>query len=136
MAHTLPPPPIQDLKEWPHSAQEWLRKVWLILSNNINSQGTSVVSAGSLILGTDGNYFQIVNSTQINLLSSASINSGNQVILKFNSNPIVKNNQIPIGVFKPLILQGAADFHTAKNNTLSLVYDAIDQVWYETSRKT
>ena len=100
------------------------------------AQGAAVASANSLTLGTDGNYFQITGATQINLLDSTSWQGGSEVTLLFVSNPLVKHNQVASGAFKPIFLQGAADFTTAAKNSLTLKYDSTDSTWYEQSRRT
>ena len=100
----------------------------------LGAQGAAVASANNLTLGADGNYFQITGATQINLLVSTNWTGGSEVTLKFNSTPTVKHNQGVSGVNKPILLAGAADFVATANDTLSLIYDSTDAVWYETSR--
>ena len=98
------------------------------------AQGTAVTAANNMTLGNLGNYFQISGATQINLLVSTDWQGGSVVILKFNSNPVVKHAQTVSGVNKPIMLAGAVDFATSANDTLTLVYDSTDAVWYETAR--
>lgn len=97
-------------------------------------QGAQVASANNLSLGTDGNYFQITGTTQINLLSSVGWQGGSVVTLKFNSTPTVKHNQTVSGNNRPILLAGAVDFVATANDTLTLRYDSTDTVWYEMSR--
>lgn len=101
----------------------------------IGVQGSNIASATDIVIPADGTYFQITGTTAIDHIASTNVQGGTQVTLKFNSNPVVRNNQAASGVNKPIILNGAVNFSTAANNTLSLVYDSTDAVWYETSRK-
>ncbi len=107
-----------------------------VLSGRLQErQGAAVASANNLTVGTDGNYFQITGSTQINLIDSSGWQGGSRIEMKFNSNPLVKHNQAASGNFKPIMLNGGVDFATAANNTLTLVYDSTDAKWYELARK-
>lgn len=97
-------------------------------------QGAAVNSANNLTLGSDGNYFQINNNTQINILDNTNWQGGSIVTLKFNSTPTVKHNQAASTTWRPIMLVGAADFVATANDTLTLRYDSTDQVWYEVAR--
>lgn len=109
---------------------------WLVLGSRFQTpQGANLTAANNLVLGTDGNYFQVDGATQINLISNNTWVGGAEVTLKFNSTPTVKHNQAASGVNRPIILNGAADLVAAASNTLTLRYDATDDKWYEQSRK-
>lgn len=97
-------------------------------------QGAAITAANNLTTGNDGDYFQVSGNTQINLLDASNWLGGSWITLKFNGTPTVKHNQAVSGVFKPIMLAGAADYVTTANDTLTLRYDSTDALWYETSR--
>lgn len=99
-----------------------------------HGQGANVTAANNLTLGVDGDYYEIDGATQINLLSATGWFGGDRVILKFNSNPTVKTGQATSGANKSIKLNGAVDFSATAGDTLSLVYDATDAIWYEQAR--
>jgi len=98
------------------------------------AQGATKASANNLVLGTDGNRFQISGSTQINLIDNSSWQGGAIVTLHFQSTPTVKHNQAASGNNKPIMLSGSVDFVAAANGRLVLQYDSTDGVWYEIGR--
>lgn len=100
----------------------------------LRGQGAAVASANSLTLGNDGDYYQVAGATQINLLDKTGWVGGDRITFKFNSTPTVKHNQAASGNFRPILLVGAADFVATANDTLSIVYDATDNSFYETGR--
>lgn len=93
------------------------------------AQGAVVSSANNLVLGTDGNYFNITGTTQINLLSSLLWVGGSQITLKFDAAVTVKHNQTVSGDNKPILLAGGVDFIARVGDLLQLVYDATGAVW-------
>jgi hypothetical protein len=97
-------------------------------------QGATVTAANSLALGSDGNYFQVDGTTQINLIANTNWQGGAVVTLKFNASVTVAHNQAASGDNKPLLLSGAANFSATANDTLTLRYDSTDSAWYEMSR--
>lgn len=102
-------------------------------AGRISGAQSAIASANNLVLSL-GNYAPVSGATQINLISATGWAGGSKVTLKFASNPLVKHNQAVSGVNKPIMLAGAVDFATSANDTLSLVYDSIDALWYETGR--
>jgi len=102
---------------------------------NQEAQGAVLTAANNLVLGSDGNYFQVNGATQINLIANTNWQGGSMVTLKFNSTPTVKHNQATSGANVKIILNGAVDLVAAANNTLTLRYDSTDVAWYEQSRK-
>lgn len=99
-------------------------------------QGADVASANNLVLGTDGNIFEITGATQINLISNVSFQNGTQVTLLFTSNPVVKHNQATATTNITIQLAGAVDFSATSGDTLTLVLSEIGgtQAWREVSR--
>jgi len=101
---------------------------------NSAKQGAVVAAANNLVLGTDGNYFQISGSTQINRIDATSWQGGSVITLKFNATPVVKTNFGNSGVYKEIFLAGTADFSATTRDLLTLQYDITDGCWYEQSR--
>jgi len=99
-------------------------------------QGADVVAANNLVLGTDGNTFEITGATQINLLSNLSWQNGAKITLLFASTPTVKHAQATSTTNITILLAGAADFVASAGDTLSLVLSEIGgtQAWREISR--
>lgn len=98
------------------------------------AQGAAVASANNLVLGSDGNYFQISGTTQINLIDNTNWQGGARVTLKFQGIVTVKDNQAASGNNKPIMLAGGVDLVTAANVVLDLIYDSTDAAWFEVAR--
>jgi hypothetical protein len=99
-------------------------------------QGADVVAANNLVLGTDGNTFEITGATQINLLSNLSWQNGAKITLLFASTPTVKHAQATSTTNITILLAGAVDFVASAGDTLTLVLSEIGgtQAWREISR--
>jgi hypothetical protein len=102
----------------------------------VMAQGADVASANNLVLGSDGNTFEITGTTQINLISNLTWQNGSQVTLLFTSNPTVKHNQATSTTNITIQLAGAADFVASAGDVLTLVLSEIGgtQAWRETGR--
>lgn len=100
------------------------------------SQGADVASANNLVLGSDGNVFEITGTTQVNLISNLTWQNGSFVTLLFTSTPTVKHNQATSTTNITIQLAGAADFAATAGDTLTLVLSEIGgtQAWREVSR--
>lgn len=100
------------------------------------NQGADVASANNLVLGSDGNTFEITGTTQINLISNLTWQNGCHITLLFTSTPTVKHNQATSTTNITIQLAGAADFVASAGDTLSLVLCEIGgtQAWRETAR--
>jgi hypothetical protein len=100
------------------------------------SQGADVSSANNLVLGADGNTFEITGTTQVNLISNLTWQNGSVVHLLFTSTPTVKHNQATSTTNITIQLAGAADFVATAGDTLTLVLCEIGgtQAWREVSR--
>lgn len=100
------------------------------------NQGADVASANNLVLGTDGDVFEITGTTQINLISNLNWANGSRITLLFTSNPTVKHNQATSTTNITIQLAGAADFVASAGDTLTLVLSEIGgtQAWREVSR--
>jgi hypothetical protein len=97
-----------------------------------NGLVTTVASANNLSLGNGVKFCHISGATQINLLDSSNLDIGAIVTLIFDGAPTVKNNQGASGVYKPILLVGAADFVASSSDVLMLVWDGTN--WYEAGR--
>jgi hypothetical protein len=98
------------------------------------TQGAQADSANNLVLGADGNRYQIAGTTQINLIANTNWTGGTIVVLHFQGAVTVKHNQAASGVNKPIMLAGAVDFSASANDQLTLQYDSTDSKWYEIAR--
>lgn len=97
-------------------------------------QGADVATANNVTLGTDGNYFRLTGSTQVNLLDSTGWQGGSLLTLFLVAGTTVKHNQAASAAFKPIYLSGAVDFVAAAKARLTLRYDSTDSTWYEVGR--
>jgi len=102
----------------------------------LEKQGASVASANNLVLGSDGNCFEITGATQINLISNLSWQDGSLITLLFTSNPTVKHNQATSTTNITILLAGAVDFGATAGDTLTLRLSTISgtQAWREIGR--
>jgi hypothetical protein len=102
----------------------------------VGNQGADVASANNLVLGSDGNVFEITGTTQVNLLSNIGWQNGSTVTLLFTSNPTVKHNQATSTTNITIQLAGAVDFVASAGDTLTLVLSEIGgtQAWREVAR--
>jgi hypothetical protein len=100
------------------------------------SQGADVASANNLVLGSDGNTFEITGTTQVNLISNLTWQNGSKVTLLFTSTPTVKHAQATATTNITILLAGAVDFVATAGDTLTLVLSEIGgtQAWREISR--
>lgn len=98
-------------------------------------QGADVASANNLVLGSDGNTFEITGVTQINLISNLTWQNGSLITLLFTSNPTVKHGQATGGTNITILLAGAADFVASSGDSLTLRLSEIGgtQAWREVS---
>lgn len=95
--------------------------------------GGNVNSAHDLTLGTDGNSFSVLGTTQINGIDDTGWNQGDIVILKFTAALTVKNGESVSVPIRKLLLSGSVDLNATENTILVLYYDTNQ--WQEISRK-
>jgi len=90
-------------------------------------KGADIASAAALILGTDGNYFDVTGTTSITSVAAKPI--GTRILLQFDGIVTVTHHATN------LILATGANFTTAAGNHLELVnYDGTN--WREVNRST
>lgn len=99
-------------------------------------QGADVASANNLVLGADGNAFEITGVTQVNLIANTNWQNGSEITLLFTSTPTVKHAQVTAGANITILLAGAADFVASAGDVLTLMLCEIGgtQAWRETGR--
>ena len=107
-----------------------------VAGRHLQTQGADVGSANNLVLGSDGNTFEITGTTQINLISNLTWQNGAMINLLFTSTPTVKHNQTTSTTNITIQLAGAADFVASAGDVLSLVLCEIGgtQAWRELGR--
>jgi hypothetical protein len=96
------------------------------------AKGVSVVAAGDLGLGLDGNLFTITGATQINAITTANWQAGSTIGLIFTGAPLVKHNTAGGAGTATMLLAGAADFQAAAGDNIEFRYDGTN--WHEIGR--
>jgi len=100
-------------------------------------QGADVASANDMVLGTDGNVFEITGVTQINHIANTSWQEGSVITLVFNESVTVDHANATSGANITILLAGSADFLATANDTLTLCLcstTAGGQAWREMAR--
>lgn len=95
-------------------------------------QGADVASSTDLGLG-DGNYFKVTGSTQIEGIFSSGWTGGSIVVLTFATTVTVNHNGSP-DIGDPFLLAGSTPMIATANDTLTVIYDAVNSLWREISR--
>lgn len=90
-------------------------------------KGANVTAANNLVLGVDGNTFQVNGATQINNIDITGWGEGSQIILIFQTNPTLKQN---FGGSGSMLLQGSVDIVAASNTVITFVF--ANGFWYQT----
>lgn len=95
------------------------------------SQGADVASANNLVLGNDGNTFEITGTTQINCIEATGWEAGSTITLWFTSTPTVKHNQTCTGDNLEMLLDAASDYAPGAGDGISLQLSEIGgtEVW-------
>ena len=88
-------------------------------------KGADIASASALVLGSDGNYFDVTGTTTINSISAKPI--GTIIVLQFDSNITVQDSAVA------LILENDVTYGAEPGDTLGLIcYDGTN--WREIFR--
>ena len=100
------------------------------------NQGADVTAANNLVLGGDGNTFEITGATEIQLISNLTWQNGSIIVLFFTTTPLVKDGTATSSTNITLVLAGNADFQAAAGDSLVLCLREIGgtQAWQEISR--
>lgn len=106
----------------------------LLLRNRFQMhKGADIASADVLVLGTDGNYFDVTGTTTINHIDNSGWQAGSLVMLQFDGSVTVTHNAgSPTGSEASILLSGAGDFSATANDTILLVYNGT--TWREVAR--
>ncbi|MDP2652574.1 MAG: hypothetical protein Q8Q08_00925 [Candidatus Omnitrophota bacterium] len=99
----------------------------LLLRNRLQGRkGADIASADVLILGSDGNYFDVTGTTTINHIDTGGWQAGSIVVLQFDASVTVTHNAAsPTGSEASILLAAAGDFSATANDVLCLVYDGV-----------
>lgn len=102
----------------------------------LGAQGADVVAANNLVLGTDGNTFEITGATEIQLISNIGWQNGSEVTLLFSSTPVVKHAVATSGTNVTIVLAGSVDMVAVDGTriVLKLSESGGVQAWREISR--
>lgn len=85
--------------------------------------GTATASANNLTPPTNGNFFHVTGTTQINLVDATGFQVGDQIGIIFDGSLTIKNNQAASGANKPIIMPAGADFSATADDILFLMAD-------------
>jgi hypothetical protein len=100
-------------------------------------QGADVASATNLVLGADGNSFEITGTTKIDLISNLGWGNGDQIKLVCNENVTFDDGTATSGTNITIALAGGGDFSCTAQDILVLELKettASGQFWGEVSR--
>lgn len=100
-------------------------------------QGADVASATNLVLGTDGNVFEITGTTKIDLISNLTWQNGSVITLIANESVVIDHGTATSTTNITIRLAGAVDYSMTAGDTLTLVLSettAEGQAWREISR--
>lgn len=101
------------------------------------SHGANIVSATTLALGDDGNYFHVTGTTQIDNISLSTWRGGMRVVLYFVGAVVLSHN-VPGGATKlPMFLATASNTLTVAGARLEFILDKAlgsNGAWVEINR--
>ncbi len=89
------------------------------------TKGADLASASALVLGTDGNYFDVTGAVTITSIST--LPAGTVIKLQFDSTPVLTHNATT------LILQGAVNYTAAAGDVFEFISEGSGN-WRETGR--
>ena len=95
-------------------------------------KGGDVASANDITLGTDGNYFDITGTTEMQRILGTGWQAGSVIILQFDGSVQVTHNTAAGSSYFGFQLSGAGNFSATAGDTLQLVFDGA--WWRECSR--
>lgn len=91
------------------------------------NKGADIASATTLVLGSDGNYFDVTGTTTVDYIDSRGWDAGAVVMLQFDGSVTVTHNKgSAAGSQANIFLAAAGDFSATANDTLTLVYDGVN----------
>lgn len=105
-----------------------------ILSGRMQEKhGANVTAAGTLTLGTDGNYFVIPGNTTVNFITTTNWQDGSEITLLFTGKNIITHNAggVPVGT-APLFLNASANIAPNFDNVRFIMrYDSSLSAWVQ-----
>ena len=96
-----------------------------ILDDTVD-KGADIVAAATLILGSDGHYFNVTGNTGITAISSKT--AGREKVLHFTGTPLITHNATS------LILQGSVNLQIAAGDVVRFISDNGTN-WRESGRR-
>lgn len=114
--------------------QLWRETVTEIDKLDGPSQGADVASATGLILGTGSSLIHITGTTQIDRLDNRTFRGGQRITFIFDASVNVRHNQAASGTERSFQLAGAATFAATAGDTLTVVYDSVNDNFREVGR--
>lgn len=106
-------------------------------SRFIEAQGADVASTTNLVLGSDGNAFELTGTTKVDLISNLSWQNGAIVTIIANESVTIDHGTTTSTTNITIRLAGAADFAMTAGDTLTLLLSettAEGQAWRELAR--
>lgn len=95
---------------------------------------TSAAEVDLILLVNAANYYRVDGSTTIQKISAVDITGGTEIRLLLPAAVTVNNNVANNGDYKGIKLASAANYTSSKLHMLRLIYDSVDDCWYECGR--
>lgn len=95
-----------------------------------DSTNITITAAAAIDLPTQGNYFIIDGTTNIDFISKRP--RGDIITLKFNADPDINHNTATPGTRAACLIAGAAAFTATADDTITLIFDGT--TWREIAR--
>ncbi len=95
-------------------------------------QGSNVIAANDLTLGSDGNLFYVTGATTINRIATATWQDGSSIWLSFQTTPTVADDVASGSGFAKIRLNGSANRAMIADGLLNLV--KVSGIWIENPR--
>jgi hypothetical protein len=104
------------------------------VNNNPTDLSVDRPSTGTITIRDVNDFVNVTGTTTTNFISSTPSDDriGRTIVLQFNDNITIKNNQTPIAPAKAILLAGGVDFSATAGDTLTLIYNGAAYV--ETAR--
>jgi hypothetical protein len=103
----------------------------------IGNQGADIASGANIVLGGDGNVFELTGTTKVNLISNLTWRDGSQICLIANESVTIDDGTATSGTDITIMVAGGADFNMTANDVWCAVLSSTTaggQAWREVSR--
>jgi hypothetical protein len=95
----------------------------------MTSEGAAIPSAGTITLGSDGNYFNITGTNAINGILTAGWEGGTKIALRLPTGITITNNSGTPGVGAvSILLRAGANLTTSAPYLLELYFDGTNWI--------